>query len=208
MEEKMPAIKKITREDIVNAALDVLRESGFQAVNARNVAKKLGCSTQPIYLSFRNMEELKAEMTQRAIEAHTEKVMAAIRRNDGSHSRYCDYGIGFIRFAEHEKQLFRWIYLEDGQKGKRRSDVNLPGIIRVITDEYGYDEETAKKLHRDMTYFSYGLAVIASTDGEKLSDEELQSALNREFYALVSIYGIPPKIPQLKSIIEKGEFLK
>lgn len=204
----MPAIKKITREDIVNAALDVLREGGFQAVNARNVAKKLGCSTQPIYLSYRNMEELKAEMTRRATEAHTQRIMASIRNNDGGRSRYCDYGIGFIRFAEQEKQLFRWLYLEDGQNGKRKADVHLPEIIRVISEEYGYDEETAKSLHRDMTYYSYGLAVMANIDAVKLSDDELEDALNREFYALISLYGIPPKKPLLKSKIQKGDFSK
>ena len=48
----MPAIKKVSREDIIDAAVEVLREGGFSAVNARSVAQKLGCSTQPIYFSF------------------------------------------------------------------------------------------------------------------------------------------------------------
>lgn len=45
----MPAIKKISREAIINAAIDVLREGGAMAINARSIAKKLECSTQPIY---------------------------------------------------------------------------------------------------------------------------------------------------------------
>ena len=51
----MPAPKKVTREDILEGALNTLRESGFASVNARSVAKNLGCSTQPIYLSYKNM---------------------------------------------------------------------------------------------------------------------------------------------------------
>lgn len=70
----MPAIRKTSKEAIINAALDVLRESGAAALNARNVAKKLGCSTQPIYLCFQNMEDLKAAMTQQAIALHTQSV--------------------------------------------------------------------------------------------------------------------------------------
>ena len=70
----MPAIKKVSREEILRAAEAVLRDGGFSAINARSVAKKLGCSTQPIYASFKNMEELKAALTQRAIALHTRRV--------------------------------------------------------------------------------------------------------------------------------------
>ena len=194
----MPANKKTTREDIINAAFEVLRENGFSAVNARNVAKKLGCSTQPIYFSFQNMNELKSELTKCAIKEHRIRVMDSIRKNNGSHSRYSDFGIGFIRFAEQEKQLFRWLYLEDGQADKRRQyDIFLPEIIHTICEEYGYQEDTAVKLHQDMIFYSYGLAVLTNTGNIKLSDTELINALRREFLALTSIYGDPPKQPPL-----------
>lgn len=191
----MPATKKITRENIINGALDVLREKGYAAVNARSVAEKIGCSTQPIYNSFKNMDELKKELSRRAEYEHTERVRASLNRNDGTHSRYSDYGVGFVRFAEQEKQLFRWIYLEDGQTGKRRDDILLPDIIRTICEEYGYGSETASKLHRDMIFYSYGLALLANTDRLNMTDAELVTAFRMEFTALTHIYGAPPKNP-------------
>ena len=48
----MPAVRKASREQIIDAAVAVLRDDGFSAINARSVAKKLGCSTQPIYFSY------------------------------------------------------------------------------------------------------------------------------------------------------------
>ena len=63
----MPAAKKVSKDEIIDAAIGVLRDDGFAAINARSVAKKLGCSTQPIYFSFKNMEELKAALTEHAI---------------------------------------------------------------------------------------------------------------------------------------------
>lgn len=60
----MPAKKQISKEAILQAALKIVRECGLNAVNARNIAKKLKCSTQPIYLSFTGMDELKVEVTQ------------------------------------------------------------------------------------------------------------------------------------------------
>ena len=59
----MPAVKKVSKDDIIDAAIDVLRDDGFSAINARSVAKKLGCSTQPIYFSFKSMEELRQYRT-------------------------------------------------------------------------------------------------------------------------------------------------
>ena len=41
---------------ILGAALRVLMEGGTEAVNVKSLAAELGCSTQPIYLSFDNMD--------------------------------------------------------------------------------------------------------------------------------------------------------
>ena len=90
----MPAVKKVTREKIVDAAVRVLQEDGYSAVNARSVAKKLGCSTQPIYSEFQNMEELKAALTARAVEMHEKRVRDFLRGYEGSDSRYSGYGMG------------------------------------------------------------------------------------------------------------------
>lgn len=38
----MPAIKKVSREEIIDAAVELLREGGVASINARSVAKKLG----------------------------------------------------------------------------------------------------------------------------------------------------------------------
>lgn len=192
----MPAQKRITREDILNAAVEVLRDGGFSAVNARSVAGQLGCSTQPIYGSFRSMEELRGALTERAIELHTRRVRDSLRAHEGNDSRYSSYGMGFVRFAAEEKQLFRWLYLEGEQPGPYRYDVLLPEAIRCITEEFGYDTETAERLHRDMVYYTYGLAILANTDHLNLTEGELREAFRREFRALIAIYGKPTKLPE------------
>ena len=192
----MPAVRKASREQIIDAAVAVLRDDGFSAINARSVAKKLGCSTQPIYFSFKNMDELKAALTERAIELHTQRVRDSLRVHEGSDSRYSSYGMGFVKFAAEEKQLFRWLYLEGKQLGPYQNDVLLPEIIAVIVEEFGYSEEVARRFHQDMTYFTYGLAILANTDHLHLTEPELREAFRREFRALLAIYGKPSKLPE------------
>ena len=192
----MPAVRKVSKEQIIDAAVEVLRDDGFSAINARSVAKKLGCSTQPIYFSFKNMDELKAALTQRAIELHTQRVRDSLRAHEGSDSRYSSYGMGFVKFAAEEKQLFRWLYLEGEQPGAYQSDILTQEVIGVIVDEFGYAEDTARRFHQDMIYFTYGLAILANTDHLYLTETEMREAFRREFRALISIYGKPAKLPE------------
>ena len=184
----MPAVRKVSKEQIIDAAVEVLRDDGFSAINARSVAKKLGCSTQPIYFSFKNMDELKAALTQRAIELHTQRVRDSLRAHEGSDSRYSSYGMGFVKFAAED--------LEGEQPGAYQSDVLMQEVIGVIVDEFGYAEDVARRFHQDMIYFTYGLAILANTDHLHLTEAELREAFRREFRALIAIYGKPAKLPE------------
>ena len=187
----MPATKKITGDAVLAAALDVIREGGFSAVNARSVAQKLGCSTQPIYLCFENMQELRLALRECAKAEHLKRVKASISKNNGSHSHYCDYGVGFVRFAEQEKELFKWIYLEENI-GKEQYDMFAADITKTISEEYGYSADVAKQLHKYMTFFTYGIAVLANTGKLQISEAELEKMFKNEFLALTSIFGAPP----------------
>lgn len=192
----VPAARKVSKDEIIDAAVEVLRDGGFSAVNARSVARKLGCSTQPIYFSFQSMDELKAALSERAIRMHTRRVRDSLRAHEGNDSCYSSYGMGFVKFAAEEKQLFRWLYLEGHQLGPYQNDVLLPEIIAVIVEEFGYSEEVARRFHQDMTYFTYGLAILANTDHLHLTEPELREAFRREFRALLAIYGKPSKLPE------------
>ena len=52
----MPPKARITKEMILNTVLEITQKSGFETVNARNIANKLQCSTRPIFTSYENME--------------------------------------------------------------------------------------------------------------------------------------------------------
>ena len=52
----------ITKEDIMQAAFEILQEEGIEQVTARKLAAKANCSTQPIFRVYKNMEELTEEL--------------------------------------------------------------------------------------------------------------------------------------------------
>lgn len=62
----MPAKKVIFEKDVMTAALDLIREKGENSLNARDLAKKISCSTQPIYSMYKNMQGVEEAVRQAA----------------------------------------------------------------------------------------------------------------------------------------------
>lgn len=58
---------RIQREHIIKGSYQLIIEQGFSKFNARNVAKQINCSTQPIYREFENMTNFKMIMVRRVI---------------------------------------------------------------------------------------------------------------------------------------------
>ena len=55
----MPPKTKRGKKEIIVAALDEVRENGFLKLNVRAIARRLDCSTMPIFSVFSGMDELK-----------------------------------------------------------------------------------------------------------------------------------------------------
>ena len=58
----MPPKIKITKQDIINTAIELVRASGDGAINARAIASALNCSTQPIFSNFETMDDLRDDV--------------------------------------------------------------------------------------------------------------------------------------------------
>lgn len=56
----MPLPKKVQKEDIVKAALEIIKTESLDEITARRLAKELNCSVQPIFYNFATMDELKS----------------------------------------------------------------------------------------------------------------------------------------------------
>ncbi len=110
----MPPKAKITKEMIVDAGVELVRESGIEHVNARAVAERLGCSTQPVMYHFQTIEEMKRAIYDKADAHHT-----AYLTDIHGEKPMLEIGLSYIRFAQKEKQLFRLLFQSDGKKYER-----------------------------------------------------------------------------------------
>ena len=64
----MPPRISFSKEEIIQAAIDVVRADGPNSASARSIAKRMGGSTQPIYRAFETIEDLGRELVAAAEE--------------------------------------------------------------------------------------------------------------------------------------------
>jgi len=103
----MPAKTKISREDIIDAAFEIVRKGGWAKLSARSITKTLKSSTMPIYHQFTSMEMIEEEVVKKAVALQAE--YSSVPLTDVS---ALNNGIGYVLFAWEEPHLFAAIYDE------------------------------------------------------------------------------------------------
>ena len=196
----MSATKKITKDMIVDAALEIFRAEGFDAVTSRRVAFKLGCSTQPIYFEYKNMDELKNDIVKKVV-GQLNEIFSSVS-NEGKEEPdefvYRSFGLSFLKFVQADPFVFRQIYIVDGKIGRQVDNLRMPIILDILENKYGYKKETALAIHKMASCSLMGLAVFVSSGYKKISEDEMQKNLGILFASICSVYGPPPKLMKIE----------
>lgn len=184
----MAAKKVVTREKILNAAYSLVRKKGMAALNARAVASALGCSTRPVYLSFKGMEELKsavAEMINSTYRAYLQN-----EADGGKYSEYKAYGMGYIRFAREEKQLFSYLFMRSRDKEEYIADGGeLSGVFGALNAATGLTGDLAERFHAECWIFVHGIATMIATSYLDIDDDTVSALLSDMFIGLKARFG-------------------
>jgi AcrR family transcriptional regulator len=180
----MPPKVKISKQDIIDTALALLREGGENAVNARSIAAALGCSTQPIFSNFSSMEELEESVTLAAYECY----LGALAREakSGKYPAYKSFGMAYIRFAKEEPNLFRLMFMTDPHSLPMMppEDPTHQQVSSLASRASGLPGETAEAIYREMWVFVHGIATLIVTGVMDFQEEEISTMLTDVFQGL------------------------
>ncbi len=175
----MPQKVKITKEDIINAAVSLAQKEGAGAVNARAIAAALGCSTQPVFSNFATMDDLQ----QAVILAAYERYLGFIKSEteSGKYPPYKAFGMAYIRFAQEEKELFRLLFMRDRTGEDDSLSPDFEESVQMIMKANGIPRETAMLMHLEMWSCVHGIGTMLATAFLSL-DEELVSRMLTDVY--------------------------
>lgn len=181
----MPPKTKITKDRILDAAFEIVRQDGLDALTARRIAEHLKCSTQPIYSVFHNMEALQEDVYKMAIR-YTLDTLRRYKRE-----RNISLADGFLHFASEERQLFRTVYLSGRKRYNLTYDrdelreenyaafLELGGIYDRIPDG------RLERIFQMMSFFLIGIGTLINTNSIDVNLEQASQMTSEMLEALL-----------------------
>ena len=100
-----PKETTFTRGAVLQAALDVVRQNGWDALSARSVAKRLGASVAPVYSAFGSMDNLLRETLK-----EIRRLLQEYTARDYSGIPFLNIGAGVVSFARDEPMLYQALF--------------------------------------------------------------------------------------------------
>lgn len=173
----MPPSVKFTKEEIVNAALQVVREKGTATLTTRQIAAVLGVSTRPIFTYFQNMQQVQEAVRQAAQALYHSYIKKGLEQVHP----FIGLGEQYIRFATQEPELYRLLFLPlaPGSENKAMEEMertqNL--VLEFLQQIYQLDEAAAKRFFRDVWLVAHSLAALIVTNCCPYSPEEIRQIL-------------------------------
>lgn len=173
---------------IIDCAVKIVAEHGIGALNARSLAKRLGCSTRPVYLSFSGMDELKSCVKERVTEIYRGYLQTEV--DSGKYTEYKAYGMGYIEFARRERELFKYLFMRDrsGEDGSPDGG-DLDGVFKALNASTGLDGKRAERFHVECWIFVHGIATMIATGYLELETDDVSALLNDAFLGLKARYA-------------------
>ena len=177
----MPRKETITKTYLIDTAFLLAKQEGIENVTARKLAAKAGCSTQPIFRLYENMEDLWKEIFDRAVEYfefYYDSCEAV------SKTPFVNLGFGYINFATKEPELFKMLFLSKERYEKSMYEI-LNGTNGIVAKEMTLAKSlgvaNSGDLFTKMWIFIHGAACMSITGDYDLEDEDTIKLLEESY---------------------------
>ena len=183
---------KFTREEMVAAAVQVVRKNGAASLTAKSLAGELGTSTQPVFTCFGTMDTAKAEVYAAAGRLFDDYLAESMKEEVS----FFRFGMQYIRFAREEPELYRLLFLmrpDDLGSGAFATMRHMQEIVRPsLVETYHISEQEADRYFRDLWLVVHSLSTLIVTGECPYSDREIGQILTG---FSVSIFKAIKEIP-------------
>lgn len=185
----MPPRQKITKQMILSAGYELVRENGIEHANSRNIAKILSCSTQPIFSCFSTMEKLK------------EGIFDYTRRkfiNDGIHyvnsqdqHDFINHSIQwYLKLLRNEPNLYKLLYFSNRHGQETGTDFIFKYtsgslVLSKMQELYALNKAICKDILFRAIALMHGIGALVVFSGFEIQDEEIKDMVDRTIAEMV-----------------------
>lgn len=197
----MPKTVQFTRERLLKAAVDIVRKSGMEALSARSLGKKLGCSVAPIFRSFANMEELTAEVHKALVKILCDQLSPAVNFEPA----FKEFGLRLIRFSKEEPMIFYCLFMGK-QSSCEEVDVLALECLAQAERTFSLTTEQSKFIYAQVWPHVLGLAHLCLNNSETYTDAYVSKILSTQFQALLSLLKSGQEVKDIKPrLVSSGD---
>ena len=173
----MPPKAKFTREEIVSAALEVARSKGIEAVTAREVGNYLGTSSSPVFVAFKNMDELLNEVYNSAVKEYSDYIADSVNYTPA----FKQFGFRLIEFASTQPNLFKMIYkYRQGEKSYSKMIMSIPAAdfcVQTVMEQAQVDYENARLIFEEVLLAGLGICYMIADNKCTFTEQDLNKYL-------------------------------
>lgn len=188
----MPPKAKFTKEEIIEAALSIVRVKGFPDLTARSLGDALGSSTRPVFTVFQGMEEVQRDVIRAARQVYNGYIQNALSGQHAYKQQFKSVGAQYILFSIKEPKLFQLLFMREQNNLPDFTgilpliDENYESILLSIRNDYGFDYETSQKLYQHLWIYTHGIASLCATGMCRFTGQEIAEMMTEVCSALLS----------------------
>lgn len=169
---------KFLKEQIIDTAFDIARTDGIDGITMRKIAQKMGSSVAPIYVNFKNIDEL--------LDALLEKIVSIsqqLLKEEDSGNPFRDIGRASLRFAMEYSVVFKDLVTKHGKYIQGFDEKMMPFLIEEMQNDpelKGFTVEELRNILLKMRIFQLGLSMMAASSllPEDYSNQDMMDILS------------------------------
>lgn len=173
----MPRKEKYIKSDLLKLGVKFVKKHGIEKLNARDLAKFIGCSTQPIFRNYNGLNEYKLDLK---TEMHND-YEKFIEKYVDKDNYLLTISYAYALYAKDESNLFRALFITDLAGTRTIEEVVNSSwnreTIEMTKEKFNLSMDNAEKLYRDVRFYTHGIACQLCCKSIKLSNDELYNLI-------------------------------
>ena len=173
--------KEISRDKILDVAYKIAVKDGIKGLTARSIAKTGHFSTQPLYLEFNNMNDLREQVLKKILDDLRTKTLQQSYTGDA----LIDLDLSYIEFAQKHVNLFRAMFVDGKFGSKVISDTLMDLGTEKFKEQYPdtqYDEDRVRDIVIANWISTTGMAALVVNKIATFNQTQIINVLNAQIH--------------------------
>lgn len=168
---------KYSKEEILEKSVNFIKEYGYSKLTVRELAKFIGCSTQPIFKNYANFDMYKNDLKLHLRKDYTIFINEYIDINDYLYTISYAYAL----YAKKEPNIFLSLFMTDLAGSRTLNEVlntdRNRETINAMIKQYNISVEEAEKIYREVRFYTHGIATQLCIKSIELTDKDIQDLI-------------------------------